>query len=618
MARSGTLRVAATWSDARLRRGMKKTGGRMERWAAKTAAQTNNRFVKGFAGLAGGVGFAAPHLAKAAKPLVAAFLAIGAKSFNAFKKFDTGMRRIWTVLPGVQKASIDRMGDDIEAYSKRTGIAMGDVQRATYQAISDGTVQLDRMGKFWETAGKVSYAGSLEMEAAANVLTGTNKAFEKSELSFSQIGDKLAAGSIRGKIVITELAQAVATSGPIFASVGGTLDEFIAYMVRLTATGLPAQEAATQIKSIAGELLRENSVLNKSLKELFGGTFPQLRREGWSVHDMMERLNAEYDKGIVSTSELATRKEALSAFMVLFNDDVGETRQLISDLTKAEGDLEAQSKKMADGVQADSDRMRESIHAAFLEIGPDVADFVETVGPDMVSTFSAATTVMSTGVDVLHKYGRGLEVVANIMSKGHYETAIEKQKRFNEEFRKLSIMDSRIMYENAAQAASMLGMTTGDFLKQHSGEFRGDLIAPFTIANKIIADRKAAADREDWLAREEAERHAAATDTGINVLDDLMSENLLPDRTGRHPEPLENPVDALRWSQSGRYPGSGSGGTDLDLTKFISPEALEALAPPGADVRIVVELDGAQLADKWVTAEDLDDTVRVVTTKTGG
>ena len=596
MARSGTLRVAATWSDARLRRGMKKTGTRMQRWATETSAKSSSNFKKGFARMVGQSGDLFPKVGRAAAPVIAAGVAIATASFNAFRKFDTGMRRIWTVLPGVQKSAIDKMGAQIEAFSKRTGHAMEDVQRATYQAISAGTVPARKMAAFWETAGQVAHAGSLEMVMAANVLTGTERAFEKSALNFAQIGDKLAAGSIKGKITITELAAAIATSGPIFASVGGDLDEFIAYMTQLTATGLPAQEAATQIKSLAGEMLREDTKLNRTLKDLTGKTFPALRREGWSVHDMVEELNRAYDRSIIKTGDLATRKEALSAFLVLFNDDVGGVAKTIKELSEAEGDLAAQSKKMADGAEADWSRTKEIIKGAFLEIGPDVAKFVNDYGPQVAQGFGTIMGAVAGGMDAVSSFRVEIENMWNTLLGDNFDTAIEKQKKFNEEFRRLSVVESRIMYENAAQAASTLGMSTGDFWRQHGDDFAGDLTAPFTIMNRILDERAAPADPSEW---------GGPAPPG-SVLSDTMAEHRIIE---------EMPAEATRWSAR-RPPAEAS--ETRDVTRFASPSALSGHGVDGGDLRIVVMLDGTTLADKWVEADDLDAVIRVAAVKSGG
>ena len=158
---------------------------------------------------------AAQGLAKHAGLLIAGALAgAAAKSVAAFAQMDTGMREVFTLMPGMSEQAMGQMTDDVKAFAAEYGLTTSKVIPALYQAISAG-VPPDNVLTFMETAARMARGGVTDLETAVDGLSTAVNAYgvevlsaeDASDIMFCLRTDQRVLTVDRGLVPIGELAD---------------------------------------------------------------------------------------------------------------------------------------------------------------------------------------------------------------------------------------------------------------------------------------------------------------------------------------------------------------------------------------------------------------------------
>lgn len=212
--------------------------------------------------------------AKAAGLLAAAGLTtMAARSVSAFAEFDTGMREVFTLMPGMSDTAMTAMTDDVKAFGAEYALTTEQVIPALYQALSAG-VPADNVMTFMATAAQTARGGATDLETAVDGLTSAVNAYGTGMLDAQDAADIMFTGVRLGKTTIGDLSDALFQVAPIAAASGVSFDQVVAALAAMSASGVPTRVAATNLRGALVELGKEGTIAADKFKEISGQTFP--------------------------------------------------------------------------------------------------------------------------------------------------------------------------------------------------------------------------------------------------------------------------------------------------------------------------------------------------------
>lgn len=188
--------------------------------------------------------------------------------------FEDQLKTIQTVAPDL---NLDKTGADILQLSKDTGKATSDLTAGFYDLVSAGIPADQAIGVLRDSAKLATGALSTTGESV-DLLTSAMNAYGLSADQSGRVSDIFAQAVAAGKVTASELAGSIAQVAPIAASAGVSLEEVAAGYATLTAKGVPAAQASTQMRAAISALLTPNEQLNKVQQET-GKNFAAIARD---------------------------------------------------------------------------------------------------------------------------------------------------------------------------------------------------------------------------------------------------------------------------------------------------------------------------------------------------
>ena len=264
-----------------------------------------------------------------------AFQAVGATAGAAFagsvelaSKFEDQLRTINTVA-GVTDEELAVIGDGIQQLARDSGKSTDDLTGAYYDLVSAGVPAEHAMEVLKNSATLATGALSTTGESV-DLITSALNAYGMEATESGRLTDIFAKAVESGKVTAAELASSIAQVAPIAASAGVEIEEVAAGYANLTAKGVPAAQASTQMRAAISSLLTPNEKLN-ALQRQTGINFAELAREkGLSV--ALEELRKATEGNATALDQLATvSAEEFPAALADAQDALGLTN---SDLEK--------------------------------------------------------------------------------------------------------------------------------------------------------------------------------------------------------------------------------------------------------------------------------------------
>ena len=192
-------------------------------------------------------------------------------------KFDQQLRTIQTVASDLTDTQLQAIGDDIQGLARETGKSTDDLTAGFYDLVSAGVPAGDAIAVLRDSAKFAT--GALGTTAqSVDLVTSALNAYGLDASHSAQVTDIFAKAVADGKVTAAELGNSLAQVAPIAASAGVSLEEVSAGYALLTAKGVPAAQAATQMRASISALLTPNETLNKLQKET-GVNFAELAKE---------------------------------------------------------------------------------------------------------------------------------------------------------------------------------------------------------------------------------------------------------------------------------------------------------------------------------------------------
>lgn len=302
----------------------------------------------------------------------------GGLALNAWKDYDTGMREVFTLLPGLSEQARKQMSDDVLAFARDAGVVPDQVLPALYQALSAGVPQ-DNVFEFLTTANEAAVGGITDLETAVDGLSSVVNAYAGSGLTAQQASDQMFTTVRLGKTTFGELSDAMFQVAPISSSLGVSFGDVSAALAALTAKGVPTSVAATQIRGALAELGKEGTVASDIFRKAAGQTFPQFIAKGGNLAGalgIMEKAAADGDKSMI---DMFGSIEAGQAALALTGEGAEAFNNALAEMEDSSGATGAAFGEMDSGVGRGIDRIKANLGVLAVQLGEKLAPAFEKV-----------------------------------------------------------------------------------------------------------------------------------------------------------------------------------------------------------------------------------------------
>lgn len=250
------------------------------------------------------------------------------------------------------KDTLASLGDEVLQLSKDTGKGTDELLAGLYDLVSAGVPAEQAIGVLRDSA--IFATGALGTTGeAVDVVTSALNAYGLEANQSTRVTDIFAQAVADGKITAAELGDSIAQIAPIASSAGISIEEVSAGFAALTAKGVPATAAATQMRASISALLTPNEALNR-IQAQTGINFAELAREqGLAValdklREVTKDTGGEFEKFAEQVTNITPEMIAdgwdVEGIMGEFRDNLGLTKdeaQKFVDLVGREGMGEA-------------------------------------------------------------------------------------------------------------------------------------------------------------------------------------------------------------------------------------------------------------------------------------
>ena len=322
---------------------------------------------------------AAAGIAKTVKEIADALL----ECAEAAAGFETAMAKVST-LADTTKVPLETLKAQFLELSNETGVAVGAISEAAYQAMSAGVDTADVVD-FVATATKTSAAGFTEASTAVNVLTTAINAYKLEGTEAERVASMLMKTQDEGKTSVGELAQNMGRVIPVASAYKVNLENLTTAYAILTKDSANTAISTTNLAAMLDELGKKGSNVAGILEDQTGKSFAELMGSGSSLGDIMTILSDSVDGDTTAFKNLWSSSTAgLAAFTLL---DAGAERfsETLNKMADSSGTVDKNFKIMADTTKFAHQRMTNAAENLKIAVGDQLNPALEklyTTGAD--------------------------------------------------------------------------------------------------------------------------------------------------------------------------------------------------------------------------------------------
>lgn len=258
--------------------------------------------------------------------------------------YETSFAKVSTLLDS-NKVDFDKYKNDILDASSESKVAVGEFSEAVYQSISAGVDQTKAV-KFTTDAMKLAKGGFTDGAKAVDVMTTAINGYSLKTSDATKISDMLITTQNLGKTTVDQLAESMGKVIPIANSVNFGMDELSASYAQLTKNGIATAEAGTYLKAMLQELGKSGSITDKTLRELTGKGFAELKTEGKSTSEILNMLNDYAIANNLSLKDMFGSVEAGTAALVMSKGEGKEYDEMLKAMGDSAGATQEAFEKM--------------------------------------------------------------------------------------------------------------------------------------------------------------------------------------------------------------------------------------------------------------------------------
>ena len=322
---------------------------------------------------------AAAGIAKTVKEIADALL----ECAEAAAGFETAMAKVST-LADTTKVPLETLKAQFLELSNETGVAVGAISEAAYQAMSAGVDTADVVD-FVATATKTSAAGFTEASIAVDVLTTAINAYKLEGSDAERVASMLVKTQDEGKTSVDELAASMGQIIPSAAAYHVSLENLTTAYALLTKSGTNTAISTTNLSAMLDELAKNGSNVAGILEDQTGKSFSELMEGGSNLGDIMAILSESVDGDATAFSNLWSSTTAGKAALSLLNTGAEEFDRTLGVMANSSGAVERNFQIMADTTEFAQQRMTTAAENLKIAVGDQLNPALEklyTTGAD--------------------------------------------------------------------------------------------------------------------------------------------------------------------------------------------------------------------------------------------
>ena len=304
----------------------------------------------------------------------AAFTAVSAAAIKSASDAETSFAKVKTLLSdGIM---VDDYYNRIKAASANTGVSFGSISESVYSAIS-ASVDESKAVEFTENAVKLAKGGFTEAATAVDVLTTAINAYGLAADDATHISDVLITTQNAGKTTVDELARSMGQTIPIANSANVAIEELSTAYAVMTKNGVATAEAGTQIKAMLNELNATGSNVDKTLRDVTGKSFAELKAEGQTTADVLKTLSDYAESSGKQLADLFGSMEAGSAAFTLVKDGGADFANILDQMQNSAGATEKAYETMSNTIEERFNKLKNRFALAMTGIGENLMPHIE-------------------------------------------------------------------------------------------------------------------------------------------------------------------------------------------------------------------------------------------------
>lgn len=273
-----------------------------------------------------------------------------ADSTQEFRQFQSGMAEVFTLLPNLSADAMKKMGDDVRSLSIEMGRLPSEVIPALYESLSSDVPE-DTVFDFLRVAHEAALGGVTTLDTVVDGLTSVINAYGADVITAAEASDLMFEAVKGGKLSFEELARKLSNVVPIAQSLGLAFMDVTAALATMTAQGVPAAQATTQLRQALVELSKGGTIASDAFQELTGTTFRDFIAQGGNLQEGLQILEQYAADTSVGINELFGSVEAGQAALLLTGRGTEKFTQELRNAENATGSTAEAAARMADTTQ---------------------------------------------------------------------------------------------------------------------------------------------------------------------------------------------------------------------------------------------------------------------------
>lgn len=289
--------------------------------------------------------------------------------------FDASLRTINTIaritsdgLGGVHDG-LDDIGDSIRKIARETGTPLDELTAGYYDLLSAGVKAADATNVL-TAANRLAIGGLASTAESVDLLTTAINVYGGDASKAGLYADYFAKAVERGKVKASEIAASFAQVGPIAKASGIEINEIAAAYARLTAQGVPAAEAATQMRSAIVALQKLNGPMAKLEKQTGHNYLAIAGRKG--LVQALQIMRTDAEKAGVPLIKLLGRVEGLNFTLATTGPNLGAYNADLAAMGDSAGTAAQQMAERQQGLNFQLARLKANVTDAAITIGTEL------------------------------------------------------------------------------------------------------------------------------------------------------------------------------------------------------------------------------------------------------
>jgi TP901 family phage tail tape measure protein len=274
---------------------------------------------------------------------------------------------------------------EVAALSREVGIAQEEISGGLYEALGAGVPRGNAI-EFLRVSSKAATAGVTELNTAVDGITTVINAYGLKASDAAKVSDSLFQTVNAGKVTFDELASSLFNVAPIAASAGVDLQTVGAAIATLTAGGVPASVATTQLRQAIQSIIAPSKIAEKTITPVFekaGFASGQAALKGLGLKKTLELVRDASGGSSIKLQRLVGNVEGLNAILTLTGKGAGLFSDELVNQGKAAGVTDKALAQIERSAGRSFERAKISAENFGLAIGDAAAPAVARLADDL-------------------------------------------------------------------------------------------------------------------------------------------------------------------------------------------------------------------------------------------